>query len=40
VCLLGSVVGFGEGFGDDELGHVDFVLEELGDGVFDIAGFC
>ena len=28
---------FGEGFGDDEFGHVDFVLEEVGDGGFDIA---
>ena len=27
VGLLILVVGFGEGFGDDEFGHVDFVLE-------------
>lgn len=38
VGLFVGVVGFGEGFGDDEFGHVDFVLEEVGDGVFDVAG--
>ena len=38
--LFGSVVGFGEGFGDDERGHVDFVLEEEGDLSFDIAAFA
>ena len=37
VGLFAGVVGFGEGFCDDEFGHVDFVLEEVGDGVFDIA---
>ena len=36
--LFGRVVVFGEGFCDDEFGHVDFVLEEVGDGVFDVAG--
>lgn len=36
--LFGGVVGFGEGFCDDEFGHVDFVLEEVGDCVFDVAG--
>ena len=36
--LFGGVVGFGEGFGDDEVGHVDFVLEEVSDGFFDVAG--
>ena len=38
VGLFGGVIGFGEGFCDDEFGHVDFVLEEVGDGVFDVAG--
>ena len=38
VGLFAGVVGFGEGFCDDEFGHVDFVLEEVGDGVFDVAG--
>ena len=38
VGLFVGVVGFGECFGDDEFGHVDFVLEEVGDGVFDVAG--
>ena len=38
VGLFVGVVGFGEGFCDDEFGHVDFVLEEVGDGVFDVAG--
>lgn len=37
VGLFGGVVGFGESFGDDEIGHVDFVLEEGGDHVFDVA---
>ena len=37
VRLLGGVVGFGESFGDDEFGHVDAVLEQVGDGVFDVA---
>lgn len=36
--LFGCVVGFRKGFCDDEFGHVDFVLEEIGDGVFHIAG--
>jgi len=38
MCLLCGVVGFGKGFSDDEFGHVDFVLKEIGDGVFDVAG--
>lgn len=38
VGLFVSVVGFREGFCDDEFGHVDLVLEEVGDCVFDIAG--
>lgn len=38
VGLFRCVVAFGEGFGDDELGHVDFVLQEVGDGFFDVAG--
>lgn len=37
VGLFADVVGFGEGFCDDEFGHVNFVLEEVGDGVFDVA---
>lgn len=37
VSLLGGVVIFGEGFRDDELGHVDAVLKEVGDGVFDVS---
>lgn len=28
VFLIFSVAFFGEGFGDDKVGHVDFVLEE------------
>ena len=35
--LVANVFGFREGFRDDEFGHVDFVLEEVGDGVFDVA---
>lgn len=35
--LFVGVVGFGESFCDDEFGHVDLVLEEVGDGVFDVA---
>lgn len=38
VGLVAVVLFLGEGFGDDEFGHVDFVLEEVGDGVFDVAG--
>ncbi len=38
VGLFVVVVGFGEGFCDDEFGQVDFVLEEVGDGIFDVAG--
>lgn len=38
VGLFADVVGFGEGFGDNELRHVNFVLEEVGDGIFDVAG--
>ena len=37
VGLFTGVVRFGEGLCDDEFGHVDFVLEEVGDGVFDVA---
>lgn len=40
VCLLGRVVVFGEGFGDDEFRHVNFVLKEVGDSVFDVAMGC
>lgn len=35
--LFRGVVGLGESFGDDKFGHIDFVLEEIGDGVFDVA---
>ena len=35
--LFTNVVSFREGFCDDEFGHVDLVLEEVGDGVFDVA---
>ena len=35
--LFVGVVGFGESFCDDEFGHVDLVLEKIGDGVFDVA---
>lgn len=38
VRLFGDVIGFREGFCDDEVGHVDFVLEEGGYHVFYIAG--
>lgn len=37
VGLFGGVVGFGEGFCDDKFGHVNFVLEEVGNSVFDVA---
>ena len=35
--LFCIVVVFGEGFCDDEFGHIDFVLEEVGDGFFDVS---
>lgn len=35
--LLGSVIGFGEGFCDDKLGDVDLILEKVRDGVFDVS---
>ena len=38
VGLVAVVFFLGEGFGDDEFGQVDFVLEEVGDGIFDVAG--
>ena len=36
--LLGGVVvfGFSEGFCNDEFGHVNFILKEVGDGFFDV----
>lgn len=34
--LLSSVIAFRERFGDDELGHVNFVLEEVRDGILDV----
>ena len=39
MCLSCGVVGLGKSFGDDELGHVDFVLEEVRDCVFDVTGY-
>ncbi len=34
--LLGRVVVLGQGLCDDELGHVDLVLQEIGDCVLDV----
>lgn len=34
--LLGTVVFLRKSFGDDEFGHVDFILKQVGDDVFDI----
>jgi hypothetical protein len=35
VSLLGSVVVLGQGFGDYQVGHIYFVLQQLGDSLFD-----
>ena len=36
--LIADILGFGEGFCDDKFRHVNFVLEEVRDGVFDVSG--
>jgi hypothetical protein len=38
VYLLCGIVGFYGGFGNNELRNVDFVLEEVEDSVFHVAG--
>ena len=38
VCLLAGVVGLRQCLGDDQIRHIDFVLEQLGNRILDIAG--